>query len=158
MIHGNLSVNVCWPVLHIILFSRMACKTHDFYFIILLAAVLYSSACAEETTEDESVPVDRNSLSSIRLPSKYIIGSKFGMVHFDRFHLYTSWIICNSAKLTDFVIWITKVLLHSTNNDCVLRKICLSLYITTKKLQLKHEKRKEKLVVYMKPKTWYSIF
>lgn len=77
----------------------MACKTHEFYLILLLVAVFYTSACAEEGTEEEPVPVDRNSLSSIRLPSKY--------------HIDTTCIICNSAQLTALVIWITKLLLHS---------------------------------------------
>ncbi|PNF29195.1 hypothetical protein B7P43_G10786 [Cryptotermes secundus] len=47
----------------------MACKIHDFYLMLFLMAVLYTSACAEEGTEDETVSVDRNSLSSIRLPN-----------------------------------------------------------------------------------------
>jgi hypothetical protein len=47
------------------------------------------------------------------LPSKYIIGNKIGMVHFDRLHIYTDRMICNSVQLTDLVIWIAKLLLHS---------------------------------------------
>jgi len=67
----------CLLVLHYteyVFFFRMAYKTHDFCLILLLASVLYASTCAEEEPEGESVSVDRNSLSSIRLPSKYIIG------------------------------------------------------------------------------------
>jgi hypothetical protein len=52
----------------------MASKTRDFYTILLLVAVLYTSAYAEEETEDESLSTDRNSLSSLRLPSKFMIG------------------------------------------------------------------------------------
>jgi hypothetical protein len=51
----------------------MAFKAYDLYIILLLVAVLYTSACAEGEPEDETVSVDRNSLSSIRLPSKFII-------------------------------------------------------------------------------------
>jgi hypothetical protein len=50
----------------------MAFKTYDFCLLLLLVAVLYTGACAEEESEDETVSVDRNSLSSIRLPSKSI--------------------------------------------------------------------------------------
>ena len=54
----------------------MANITRDFYAVLLLIAVLYTSAYAEEEAEDETQSTDRNSLTSIRLPSKYLTGKK----------------------------------------------------------------------------------
>lgn len=51
-------------------FIRMVSETYNF-FILLVVAVLCTGACAEGELEDETVSVDRNSLSSIRLPSKF---------------------------------------------------------------------------------------
>jgi len=50
--------------------------TRDLYAILLLIAVLYTSAYAEEEIEDETLSTDRNSLTSIRLPSKCRTGKK----------------------------------------------------------------------------------
>jgi hypothetical protein len=52
------------------LICSMANITRDLYAILLLIAVLYSRAYAEEEAEDETMSTDRNSLTSIRLPSK----------------------------------------------------------------------------------------
>jgi hypothetical protein len=54
----------------------MANLIRDLYAILLLIAVLYTSAYAEEEAEDETLSTDRNSLTSIRLPSKYCTGKK----------------------------------------------------------------------------------
>jgi hypothetical protein len=54
----------------------MANINRDFYAVLLLIAVLYTSAYAEEEAEDETQSTDRNSLTSIRLPSKYLTGKK----------------------------------------------------------------------------------
>jgi hypothetical protein len=54
----------------------MANITRDLYAIFLLIAVLYTGAYAEEEAEDETLSTDRNSLTSIRLPSKYLTGKK----------------------------------------------------------------------------------
>jgi hypothetical protein len=51
----------------------MVFKTYNFYVFLLVVAVSYTSTSAEGEPEDETVSVDRNSLSSIRLPSKFII-------------------------------------------------------------------------------------
>jgi hypothetical protein len=56
------------------LLCSMANITRHLYAIFLLIAVLYTSAYAEEEAEDETLSTDRNSLTSIRLPSKYLTG------------------------------------------------------------------------------------
>jgi len=54
----------------------MANITRDLYAFLLLIALLYTSVCAEEEAEDETLSTDRNSLTSIRLPSKYVTVKK----------------------------------------------------------------------------------
>jgi hypothetical protein len=58
----------------------MANMTRNLYAILLLIAiVLHTGAYGEEQAEDETLSTDRNSLTSIRLPSKCLTGKKKGL-------------------------------------------------------------------------------
>ncbi|XP_069686127.1 uncharacterized protein [Periplaneta americana] len=47
----------------------MISRSRNFYIVLFLAAALFTDAIAEEETTEEHTNVDRNSLSSIRLPN-----------------------------------------------------------------------------------------